>query len=226
MEFTGVRRLSSRRVNQLGIKLSQPAVIGRRVNPVNRRLAAATARAITRKMPNCAAQPADSPKAARMVCGIGPITLTGPCRKASTELVPRMNISEMMGAEIITDWPMVRAALRHSPAMMATYSKPLSAPTAICPKIATPNQLTAGLPRNRLVLRRAAQQRPGAGPAGSHRRRHATRGIVKIVCPPAISVQFFSMSASLAPASAARASFTFLSNSASSSCRLSIFGGW
>ena len=56
-----------------------------------------------------------------------------------------MNISAIMGAEIITDWPMVRAALRHSPAMMATYSKPLNAPTHICPNTARLNQFIFGI---------------------------------------------------------------------------------
>jgi hypothetical protein len=35
-----------------------------------------------------------------------------------------MNIKAMMGAEMMTDCPMVREALRHSPARIATYSKP------------------------------------------------------------------------------------------------------
>ncbi len=52
---------------------------------------------------------------------------------------------QMIGAEIITDCPMVRAALRVSPARIATYSKPLSAPTVICPKIAMPNQSSLGI---------------------------------------------------------------------------------
>ena len=44
--------------------------------------------------------------------------------KASTELVPRINIWQITGAEKSTDCPIVRPALGHSPAMMATYSKP------------------------------------------------------------------------------------------------------
>src|ERR1051326_9088183 len=139
IEFTGVRRRGCRRANQRGTRLSHPAVIGRRVRPVKIRLALATARIISREIANGAAQPA-SPKALRMVCGMGPITLMGFVpTKVSTELVPRMNISAMIGAEITTDCPMVRAALRDSPARMATYSNPLSAPTVIWPKIARPN---------------------------------------------------------------------------------------
>ena len=50
--------------------------------------------------------------------------------KASTELVPRMNISAITGEAISTDRPMSRAGERVSPARIATYSNPLSAPTA------------------------------------------------------------------------------------------------
>ena len=85
------------------------------------------------------------PKARRNVCGMGPLRLMGRSpTNANTELVPRMNISAMMGAEINTDWPIVRAALLHSPAIMAMYSNPLRAPTVICPKIARLNQLNCG----------------------------------------------------------------------------------
>jgi hypothetical protein len=49
---------------------------------------------------------------------------------ASTELVPRMNISAMTGEAIITERPMSRAGARVSPARIATYSNPESAPTA------------------------------------------------------------------------------------------------
>ena len=42
-------------------------------------------------------------------------------------LVPRMNITAITGAEMTTDCRTVRAALRHSPARIATYSKSLSA---------------------------------------------------------------------------------------------------
>ena len=128
MELRGVRQRGWSCENQRGTRLSQPAVMGRRVRPVKMRLELAMARAISRKMANGAANPARPvvPMAARMVCGMGPMTLMGcPPMKARTTLVPRMNISEMMGAEIMTDCPTVRAALRHSPAMMATYSKPL-----------------------------------------------------------------------------------------------------
>ena len=62
-------------------------------------------------MPNGAAHP-PPPNATRKVCGIGPITLIG-CdpMNVRTELVPRMNISAITGAESSTDCPMVRDAL-------------------------------------------------------------------------------------------------------------------
>src|SRR5882724_5086879 len=64
-------------------------------------------------------------------CGIGPIrsTLSGDTN-TSTEAVPRMNIRAMIGAEIITERLILRAGARHSPARIAMYSKPESAPTA------------------------------------------------------------------------------------------------
>src|SRR2546421_12560612 len=63
--------------------------------------------------------------------GIGAIksTLSG-VTKASTEAVPRMNMSAMIGAEIQTERLMLREGARHSPARMAMSSKPDSAPTA------------------------------------------------------------------------------------------------
>ncbi len=67
----------------------------------------------------------------RNVCGTGPIRSIGLFpTKARTELVPRMNISAMTGDAIRTERPMSRAGERVSPARMATYSNPLSAPTA------------------------------------------------------------------------------------------------
>src|SRR6266542_4483334 len=63
--------------------------------------------------------------------GIGPMrsTLSG-LTKDSTDPVPRMNISAIIGAEIITDRLMLRAGARHSPARIAMYSNPERAPTA------------------------------------------------------------------------------------------------
>src|SRR5215813_5669045 len=64
-------------------------------------------------------------------CGIGAIrsTLSGET-KASTDPVPKMNINAIIGAEIQTERLMLRAGERHSPARIAMYSKPDSAPTA------------------------------------------------------------------------------------------------
>src|SRR5262249_211436 len=64
-------------------------------------------------------------------CGIGPMrsTLSGVI-KVRTDPVPRMNISAISGAEITTERLMLRAGARHSPARIAMYSKPESAPTA------------------------------------------------------------------------------------------------
>ena len=52
-----------------------------------------------------------------------------------TELVPRMNMSAMMGAAMRTERPMFFAGARVSPARMATYSNPLRAPSAILLKM-------------------------------------------------------------------------------------------
>jgi hypothetical protein len=54
---------------------------------------------------------------------------------ASTELVPRTNINAITGDAISTERPISRAGARVSPARMATYSNPLSAPMASFVKI-------------------------------------------------------------------------------------------
>src|SRR5581483_3591940 len=71
------------------------------------------------------------PKPRLSTCGIGAIksTLSGET-KASTDAVPRINISAIIGAEINTERVMLRAGARHSPARIAMYSKPDNAPTA------------------------------------------------------------------------------------------------
>src|ERR1043166_120024 len=75
-------------------------------------------------------QPND-PKPRLSTCGIGAMrsTLSG-ATKASTDAVPIVNITAMIGAEIQTDRLMFFAGARHSPARMAMYSKPERAPTA------------------------------------------------------------------------------------------------
>ena len=67
-------------------------------------------------------------------CGIGLmrlISLWG--TNASTDDVPRMNIAAMIGAAMSVALPIVRSGFLHSPASTATYSNPLSAPSAILP---------------------------------------------------------------------------------------------
>src|SRR5216683_8243488 len=78
-------------------------------------------------------------------CGIGPIrsTLFGET-KASTEAVPRMNITAIIGAEIKTERAIFRAGARHSPARIAMYSKPESAPTASLLKTLMLYELNSG----------------------------------------------------------------------------------
>ena len=50
-------------------------------------------------------------------CGIGAMrSMRSMGTSASTELVPRMNISPMTGAASATDRAIVRSGLRHSPA--------------------------------------------------------------------------------------------------------------
>src|ERR1043165_1919472 len=73
-------------------------------------------------------QPYD-PKTRLSTRGIGAVksTLSGDTN-VRTEPVPRMNMSAMIGAEIQTERLMFFAGARHSPARMATYSKPDSAP--------------------------------------------------------------------------------------------------
>src|SRR5262245_58493223 len=71
------------------------------------------------------------PKPRLSTCAMGPIRSTSAGRtNASTEAVPRMNMNAMIGAAMITERPMLRAGVRHSPARMVTYSNPVSAPSA------------------------------------------------------------------------------------------------
>ena len=73
-----------------------------------------------------------APKPSLRTCGIGAIrSIRSIGTSASTELVPKMNMTAMIGAAIATDPAMVRAGLRHSPAWIATYSNPPSAPKPI-----------------------------------------------------------------------------------------------
>ena len=70
----------------------------------------------------------------RRSCGIGAIkSIRSIGISARTELVPRMNITAMIGAASTTDHAMLRTGFLHSPAWMATYSKPPNAPNPILP---------------------------------------------------------------------------------------------
>jgi len=58
-----------------------------------------------------------APKPAVSTCGIGAIrSILSAGTSASTELVPKMNMTAMIGAAIATDPAIVRTGLRHSPA--------------------------------------------------------------------------------------------------------------
>src|SRR5256885_15906761 len=54
-------------------------------------------------------------------------------------------MSAIMGAAMSTERPMLRTGARVSPARMATYSKPLSAPRAILLKIFKLKRVAAGV---------------------------------------------------------------------------------
>ncbi len=58
-----------------------------------------------------------APKPTLSTCGIGAMrSMRSIGTSATTELVPRMNITAMIGAASQTDRAMARAGLRHSPA--------------------------------------------------------------------------------------------------------------
>ena len=135
-------------VNHFGSRLSQPATIGMRVVAVSKMLELAIVRPVIRRMATAAAiAPApDTPKPMRNTCGIGPIrSILSTGTNANTALVPKMNIAAMIGAAIIVDLIIVRAASFVSPASTATYSNPLSAPIAILPNTFKLNSVNAGM---------------------------------------------------------------------------------
>ena len=63
---------------------------------------------------------------------------------ATMDAVPRMNMAQITGEETMTDCPMERAGSRLSPARMAMYSSPHSAPKSIWPNSARLRMLTCG----------------------------------------------------------------------------------
>src|SRR6266480_2702945 len=132
-ELMGVLNFGFRRENQLGNNRSQPATIGSRELPVTCTLVDAIVRTVIKMMAIDAMALAigKNRKPRRKVCGTGPMRSIGLSpMNASTELVPRMNASAITGEAMRTERPMSRAGARVSPARMATYSNPLSAPTA------------------------------------------------------------------------------------------------
>src|SRR5689334_894379 len=138
MELTGVLNRGCSRVNQLGSRLSQPATSGRRVLPLNTIVTTPMCRSSSNRI-NAGATSCTAPVPANptlSACGIG---LTRSMRSLGTNAitlsVPSMNISAMIGAATSTDRVMLRLALRVSPAMIATYSNPLSAPSPILPRM-------------------------------------------------------------------------------------------
>ncbi len=119
IEFTGVRYFAWKRVNQGGSSPSHPATIGSRVLPANITLDCATRMMSSARMvmgAMIAAAPSGW-KPRLNTCGIGAMrSIWSNGTSASTELVPRMNITTMIGAAIATDRPIARTGLRHSPA--------------------------------------------------------------------------------------------------------------
>ena len=55
-----------------------------------------------------------------------------------------MNMTAMIGAAMSVPRPIVRPGSLHSPARTDTYSKPLSAPIAILPKMLRLKRVSAG----------------------------------------------------------------------------------
>src|SRR5579863_3348065 len=147
MEITGVLYLGCNRENHSGKRWSHPATIGRRALPAVLRLQLPICRPISNRMAAGATSPAQRkrPSASVNTWGIGPTKSTWPGNtNANTELVPRMNIRQMMGDTMSTDRLILRAGFLHSPAKIATYSKPQNAPIEILLKIFTLNRDMAG----------------------------------------------------------------------------------
>src|SRR3954470_14355977 len=132
-ELIGVLNFGCRCENQFGSNRSQPATIGNRELPVTWTLVDATVRTVIKIMAMDAIALAigKNGKPRRSVCGTGPIRSIGLSpMNARTELVPKINARAITGEAMSTERPISRAGERVSPARMATYSNPLSAPTA------------------------------------------------------------------------------------------------
>src|SRR5438309_9529674 len=133
MELIGVLYFGCKRENQTGSNRSHPATMGSRELPVRWTLVEEIDRIVISTMPIEAMAPAMGKERSpsRNVCGTGPMrSMESFPMNARTELVPRMNMRAMIGDAIMTERPISRAGARVSPARIATYSNPLSAPTA------------------------------------------------------------------------------------------------
>src|ERR1700730_8153973 len=140
IEFIGVLYFGCNRENQLGSNRSQPATIGNRELPVTCTLVEAIVRTVISTIAIDAIEPATGKKRRprRNVCGTGPMRSIGLSpTQGRTELVPRMKASAITGDAMMTERPISRAGARVSPARMATYSNPLSAPTESLVKMLT-----------------------------------------------------------------------------------------
>src|ERR1700682_5118885 len=130
-EFNGVLYFGCNRENQLGSNRSQPATIGKRELPVTCTLVEAIVRIGFNTIAIEAIEPATGKKRSprRKVCGTGPMRSIGLLpTTARTELLQRMKASAIAGDAMMTERPISRAGARVSPARIATYSNPLSAP--------------------------------------------------------------------------------------------------
>src|SRR6476661_3096207 len=143
-ELIGVLNFGCRRENQRGSRQSQPATIGNRELPVTWTLVDAIVRTVIKIIAMDARALATGKKRnpRRSVCGTGPMRSIGLSpMNASTELVPRMNARAITGDAMTTERPISRAGDRVSPARIATYSNPLSAPTASLVKMLTQKKI-------------------------------------------------------------------------------------
>src|SRR5215470_3250197 len=132
-ELIGVLNFGCRRENQRGSRQSQPATIGNRELPVTWTLVDAIVFTVIKIMAMDAIALATGKKRNPRcnVWGTGPMRSIGLSpTNASTELVPRMNATAMIGDAITTERPMSRAGDRVSPVRIATYSNPLRPPIA------------------------------------------------------------------------------------------------
>src|SRR5262245_3505038 len=117
---------------------SQPATIGSRVTAVNATLACPTRIASVIRMATVTIGVAlpNGPYPTRSTCATGPTkSMLAFGTYATTVLVPSTNINAMTGAAMNTDRATDRDGAFVSPARIAMYSKPPSAPNPIFPRM-------------------------------------------------------------------------------------------